>query len=346
MNFLPFIVSILIYFSATAISVLIIKSAERRNSKLLAAVGVLVPVIVATFRTSGVDFISYERMYDYIHNAGINYPTELGWKLLNMISPSFRVVLFLAALIFFGVSYIAIRKFDAKYRWMSWLVVLVVSTGAFYNVTRQAIASAFVFLALAFFYKKKYFRFVVCVALGALFHKTALIMLIFLPLYWLIMKRIKKLGLFTLIMSAIAMASVPIMVIALERLGLFLTYIENMRFEFSILFLFYVIPPVLFYAVKPNIFKDNKLLHYCLALYIFVIPMQFLGMMIPYADRIMLYFRPALAIAVPLIIQGYAEKSKIKGANVCRLYVVWFIVYHLIMGVLLNENGIYPYISF
>ena len=72
--------------------------------------------------------------------------------------------------------------------------------------------------------------------------------------------------------------------------------------------------------------------------------MQFLGMRIPYADRIMLYFRPMLAIAAPLMIVRYEELGKRKIVK--AFFIIWFIFYHIIMGVLLNENGMYPYMNF
>ena len=344
MSSLSIAISFLIYFFSAAFSVLFIKGAEKRKSRVLAAIGVLIPTIVATFREAGVDFYAYEGIYNHVH-AGGEYPMELGWITLNRIAPSYKALLFMAALIFFGVSYRAIRKFDEKYRWLSWLVILSVSTGMFYNVTRQAIASAFVFLGIACFSKKKYIRFAVCVALGALFHKTAIIMLLLLPLYWFVMKRVKKLMFVTLIMSGVALLCVPIVVAVVSRLGLFPSYVSMMNgFNLSVMFLFYTIPPLFYYALKPKLFKEDKHFRFCLALYLFVIPMQFLGMRIPYADRIMLYFRPMLAIVVPLMVARYDELGK--GKNAKRFYVLWFIFYHIIMGVLLNENAMYPYMNF
>lgn len=345
MSSLSIAISFLIYFFSAAFSVLFIKSAEKRKSKALAAIGVLIPATVAAFREAGVDFYAYEGIYNHVH-AGGEYPMELGWITLNRIAPSYKVLLFMAALIFFGVSYRAIRKFDEKYRWLSWLVILSVSTGMFYNVTRQAIASAFVFLGIAYFSKKKYISFALCVVLGALFHKTAIIMILLLPLYWFVMKRVKKLIFTTIIISGVALLSVPIVVSVASNLGIFSTYINNIGFNFSVLFLFYTLPPLFYYALKPSLFKDDTKFKFCLTLYLFIIPMQFLGMKIPYTDRIMLYFRPMLAIAIPLMIAKYEEMGKAKGKNARVFYVCWFIFYHIIMGVFLNENGMYPYINF
>ena len=345
MSFLAIAISFLIYFSSAAVSVLFIKGAEKRKSKFLALLGIIIPSIVAAFRESGIDYKTYEQIYDYIH-AGGAYPIEYGWRILNVIAPSFEFVQFIAAIIFFGVSYLAIRNFEIRYRWIAWLVTLSVSTGMFYNVTRQGIAAAFIFLGIAYFSKKKYLRFAISVALGAIFHKSALIMLLLVPLYWFIMKRVKKLMLVTAIMSAVALLSVPIVAALVSRLGMFSSYVESITFDFSLLFLFYTLPPLMLYAWKPSDFKDDKKLHFALAIYLFVIPIQFLGMRIAFADRIMLYFRPMLAIVVPLIIQHYDEKSKAKGKNARVFYVLWFIFYHVIMGVLLNENGMYPYINF
>ena len=345
MSFLPNALSFLIYFLSAAISVLLIKSSEKHKSKILAFLGVLVPIIVATFRESGVDFFVYKDIYVHIH-AGNSYPIEIGWQLLNIIAPTYRLLLCLSAVIFFGVSYWAIRKFETPHAWMSWIAILSVCSAFFYNGTRQAIASAFIFLGIAYFYKKKYIGFGICVILGTLFHKTAIIIILLLPLYWFVMKRVKKLVLSTVIMSAIALLSVPIIIFISKKLGFFSTYISDLKFDFSILFLFYTLPPLFLYAWKPSEFKDNKKLHFCLVLYFFVIPMQFLGMIIPYADRIMLYFRPMIAIAVPLMIQHYEGISKAKGKNAKVFYVFWFIFYHVIMGLILNENGMYPYINF
>ena len=336
-------ISFLIYFFSAAISVLFIKRAEKKKSKFLALLGIIIPSIVAAFRESGIDYPAYKQIYEHIH-AGGAYTIEYGWKLLNIIAPSFEALQFIAAIIFFGVSYLAICKFDAKYRWMSWLVILATSTGFFYNGIRQAIASAFVFLGISYFYKKKFFRFAVCVAAGALFHKTAWFILIILPIYWLVMKRVKKFGLVTVIMSAMALISVPIVIIVIKRLGIFLGYIQDITFNFSLLFLLYTLPPLLYYALKPSVFKEDKKFRFCLALYLLVIPMQFLGMRIPFADRIMLYFRPMLAIAIPLMIMRYDELGK--GKKIKAFYVLWFIFYHVIMGLVLNENGMYPYIDF
>ena len=346
MSFLSSAVSFLIYFFSAAVSVLFIKGAEKRKSKLLAAIGVLIPATVAAFREAGVDFHVYENIYNYIH-AGGNYPTEFGWELLNKIAPSYVALQFIAGLIFYGVSYKAITKFETKYRWVSWLAILSVTTAFFYNGIRQAIASAFVFLAIAYFYKKKYIGFAVCVVLGAFFHKTAIIIILLLPLYWFIMRRVKRPVIATAVMSGIAILCVPIIVGVVSRLGLFSSYIGMMSgFNFSVLFLLYTLPPLLVYAWKPSEFKDNKQFKFCLALYLFVIPMQFLGMRIPYADRIMLYFRPMLAIAAPLMIERYDELGKSKGKLVKAFFVLWFIFYHIIMGVILNENGMYPYMNF
>lgn len=345
MSFLPYALSFLIYFFSAAISVLLIKSSEKHKSKLLAALGVLVPVIVATFRQSGVDFEHYREIYHYIH-AGNAYPIEFSWSLMNRIAPTYEVLLFITALIFFSASYFAIRKFDSPNRWISWLIILSISTGMLYNVTRQAMAVSVVFLGIAYFYKKKYIRFVICVLFGAFFHKTAIVMLLLLPAYWLVMRKTKKLVLMTAIMSGVALLSVPIIIWGVTKLGIFSSYLQDLKFDLSLFFLFYTLPPLLLYAWKPSEFKDNKQLHFCLVLYFFVIPMQFLGMAIPYADRIMLYFRPVIAIAVPLMIQHYEGLSKAKGKNAKVFYVLWFIFYHVIMGVLLNENGMYPYINF
>lgn len=346
MSFLSNVISFLIYFFSAALSVFFIKRAEKKKKrKLSAALGVLIPSVVAAFRESGIDLATYRSWYDFIH-AGGKYDVELGWNILNKIAPSFAALQFLAAFIFFFVSYLAIKKFDAPNRWLSWLIILSLSTGMLYNMTRQAIAVAFIFLGTAYFSKKKYFKFLISVLLATLFHKTAIIMSLLLPLYWFIMKRVKKLILVTAIMSAASILCVPMIVWAVRRLGLFSTYMLDKSFELSLSFLLYTLPPLLLYAWKPSVFKEDKRVRFCLVLYLFIIPMQFLGMRLPFADRIMFYFRPAIAIAVPLMIARYAEIDKSKVKWIKAGYVLWFIFYHIMMGFLLNENGMYPYINF
>lgn len=343
MSFLSNTISFVIYFISTTISVLLIKSAEKRKSRSFALLGIVLPSIVAAFRESGIDLNAYRDIYQYIHTGGI-YPIEYGWQILNMIAPNFELLQFISAIVFFGVSYLAIRKFDVNYRWMSWLVILVMFTGFFYNGTRQAIAFAFALLGISYFYKKKFLGFVTCIAIGGFFHNSAWFVLVILIIYWFVMRRVNKFGLATLIMSVIALVSVPILENIIRKLGVYVGYIEGATFNFSISFLLYTLPPLLYYILKPSIIKEDKKLQFCLALYFLTIPLQCLGMRISYADRMALYFKPLLAIAVPLMIMRYDEFNK--GKRVRTFFISWFIFYHIIMGLVLNENGMYPYMDF
>lgn len=333
--------SILIYTSTFFLSVACIRFSEKRYfKKTFSFMGVIIPTVTATFRQSGTDLRAYEGIYNYIHRGG-SYEIEKGWLFLNRIAPTYKALLFIAAIIFFGVSYKAICKFIRKDKWVAWLIILVVCTGFFYNGTRQAIAAAFFFWGLSFFYEKKYFKFALAVFVATLFHESAWMVLLVTIAYWWLMKRVKNVFFSICILSAVGIAGIPMLSNVMNRLGLYTSYFSDNQFVFSITFLLYALPPLYFYYRNSKFFETDMKTKYCLSLYTLIIPMQFMGMRVQFLDRVGVYFNVILAILVPMIIQGYDVNKKrhsLRGA-----YMLWFIFYHIIMGIVLNENGMYPY---
>ena len=159
--------SILIYALTFTFSTYFIWLSEikKHQHKLFALIGLLIPSFTAAFRESGVDFWTYKEIYYYIHGGGKGY-TEWGWNVLNKIAPTHQAMLFLAAFIFLYVIYRALDKLVPENKAIAWFSVLIVPYTTFFNGMRQMLAVAFVFLAMAFIFEKKYVKSIILVLLG------------------------------------------------------------------------------------------------------------------------------------------------------------------------------------
>lgn len=336
--------SLLIYggtFLSSCMCVYLTKNKFLRGFFSLLAVGI--PSVTAAFRECGIDFVAYESMYRHIR-AGTGYETiEPLWYQLNRIMPSYEWLLFASAFIFLGMSYFAICLFLKEDRWLAWFIVLTVCYSTFYNGMRQMIAVSIVFAAVALIYKKKIIPGIVFIALAYFFHESALFMLVIL-FYLFISKRLRNIEGVIAILTAFSIIGLPAITMLIERIGMYTGYLEEINWHLSLSFLLYSIPPIIPYYIYRKYFTENQLLKMCFDLYMLIIPFQFLGMSINYADRVMLYFQIFIAILIPLMVQEISkniENNYWKG-----LYVGWFIFQYVVLNIVLQGQGTYPYMNF
>ncbi len=333
--------SIVIYALTFILSTFFIWLSEKKKRlhKFFVFVAIVIPSVTAAFRESGVDFWTYKDIYYHIHNGGKGY-TEWGWNLLNKISPTYQALLFLAAFIFLLTIYIAITKFKCENKEIAWFSILIIPYTAFFNGMRQMLAVSFVFLAIACIFRKKHLSGIILVLLGAGFHKTAYFAIIILWLYYLLIRKKKKVGFIITIISLAALVMAPLAIALVGRLGIFSKYFVNDTPNVSFGFLLYLLPPLFFYYRKRSVF-DDKMLNRCVAIYLLSIPFQVLGFRITYADRFMWFSQIFIAVIVSGVVSGY---NKVKPRNNIKLiYYGWFAFYHLVVNIILNGNAIYPY---
>lgn len=140
----------------------------------------------------GGDWKNYLVMYDYFRGLTFYeslFITDPGYGFFNYISQNLDIkdtilVNFLCSICFYLSFVFFYKKFDNY--WISLLIsfpylILVVSMG----YTRQSVAISFFLIAMLYAIEKKLFKFFLFSLLAFIFHKSAIIVLMFAPLFFL-----------------------------------------------------------------------------------------------------------------------------------------------------------------
>lgn len=145
----------------------------------------------------GTDLPNYKNMFEYISRSdwkkALGRSEEIGWSALNkvisILGGSFRTVLIVSAAIstlFTAIAYVKYSK-DAVLS-----IVLYMNLSCFVMVfsgLRQSVAISLGFLAFELVRKKKWFAFLIVVAIAMTFHISAFMILFMYPVYHFRMKR-------------------------------------------------------------------------------------------------------------------------------------------------------------
>ncbi|MDB9759827.1 EpsG family protein [Planktomarina sp.] len=166
----------------------------------------LIILFVGLRHEVGPDWYSYLRNMEYARGISliqfVSLLNDPGYGLLNWVGANFGggiyfVNSFSAALLCFGILTYCNFQPRPRLALLVALPYLIIFVGMGY--TRQSVAMGLVMLALVFLQREQVIRFILFVILGALFHKTALICLLFGILY-------KFKGLLMLILSILISA--------------------------------------------------------------------------------------------------------------------------------------------
>lgn len=354
------IISIIIYALTISITVffawLYEKKADTKFKKIMfLTLIVLVPILISTFRFKvGIDFKSYKEYYDlivkrYTNNISMPPEFEKGFIILNIIAyhvfNNAQGAFFLMSTLFTCFSIGGIIKFKDKVSIpISTLIFMTFFYSASFNGSRQLLAGAIVFFGLSYLLEKKYIKYLLFIILAALFHKTAVIALLF---YFLIPKFKEKTDYNDKKFNIIVIAFIilfPIIKIILQYmcnlLNMYSSYFE-VTGDSSIKFLLYIIPPlsVLLYFRKQIIDYDYKNIFW-IRLMILQIPLQFMGCYVRYMDRLSLYVSISQIIIMSMLTRIVDEKHK---EAIKWFVIIWYIFYYIVVYILLNGNGVYPY---
>lgn len=192
---LEMLFAFLVYLAAIVPATLLVGRAETLYSKkrtgrffLLMALAVLLPCLIAAFRgeTVGTDVLIYARPAYLRAAAAKSFPALIRMKtryepgylaisyLASHVLHSFNAMLFLTHFMILTPIYIGAHQL--KGRVPAWSVVLCYLAFFYvmtFNIMRQGIASAFIFLMFVELQNKKLFRAILCAVLSILFHSSA-----------------------------------------------------------------------------------------------------------------------------------------------------------------------------
>ncbi len=132
------------------------------------------------YRTIFYDSIDASQTFTELSAVGMEPGYIALMKLVELVGGDYTLLNFItAALTVIPACFVVYRY--SKMPWVSlWLYVTVTFFYNTMNFTRQSIAAAAIFLAYPFIRDKKHIRVLICVLIGALFHKSVLIMI---PVY-------------------------------------------------------------------------------------------------------------------------------------------------------------------
>ena len=120
------------------------------------------------------------------------YPSEFGYSwyniLVSYITANRYIFILLTTFVIYLLYYFSIKKYCANY---PFAVMLFMGLMFFFTFTylRQMIGVGAAWLGLQYIYKRKLYKFLLCILIAATFHNSAIVLL---PLYFIPTKRFKK----------------------------------------------------------------------------------------------------------------------------------------------------------
>lgn len=350
------ILSVFFYIFVFLIVVLLARRAVRLERLTTVLIIILILSLVSGLRayTVGIDTVSYRDIFEAILN---NDPT-LAWRniergfllisrLLLYINDHTNFLLFSFAVL--THSLIILRLWDfrkmASFPWsVAWYYV------SFYfmsmNVLRQYCAVAIIFFATRYLQKKNYIKFVICVGIAFLFHRSALIGLLFMGIEVINWKELdKKQKIFIML----GLATVPAYLgYILPNLQRYLKYFQAIGFDIGFMLplkivMFFLLGFGLAGIVRKNSSNEIESLFYINRVkiyYLVGLVLTFFGYFFSFMDRIGLVFYLFECVFIGIVVKNRKDRV------VCQVLFFLLIVYSFYSEFSRNGQGILPYLFF
>lgn len=159
---------------------------------------------IAAFRDGiGFDYMNYKKVFDNITINNTPFSSsniELGYYLINLLSTSFVVVVFISAILAIPLKI----KVICEYSEDGLLSLLMYFTSVFImfdmGVMRQGISIAIGLLSIRYILNRDFKRFIITILCGTLFHITIITMI---PLYFIGDKKINRKIIYSLSFAAL-----------------------------------------------------------------------------------------------------------------------------------------------
>ena len=339
---------------------------------LCSAISVLIPSILAGLRdvSIGTDITAYV-ISEF--NIALNidsfsqytkwiWEKETGYMLLVFtvakIFGNIQWLLFFIEFIIMVCVYIGAWKFREK---VSLPFLLMIYFLFFYNLSynmiRQAISMAIIFMATSWLFEKRYVKYFVAIAIAMLFHTTAFVGVISFFIFWFLNSshlidnaRAKNLrGYLIMIVIAIGCISLPYITQFLVNSGIlssrYLLYFEgDIVTSYTFENIIYLIEIVLVLAFSRNLETQiENFAYYKVNLACTFFTLQLSNTML-YGNRLSLYFaiiNILLLAKMPWMMQNRYNRGIFISVTFAMFFVYWLYVY-----IINGASDTYPYITF
>lgn len=371
-----------IYLLSFLISCLLMYFAEKLNrasailTSLFIFLSILIPSVLAGARalTIGTDVITYvSPMYNAASSATSffsfqNIPIlngiilipissfEVGFtSYIYIITKVFGNLFFSLFFIqFICIGLIILGLWSLRGKFPVWLGLSIYYLSLFnpsLNLVRQSIAIAIIIFGFKYLIQNNWVKYVIVVICACLFHKTAIVGLIILLLFYCFLEKKngkkffnqnEKLMIVTILVGLIVL--VPFTRnIALKIIGLS-SYTQGYlsgNESFAINQLILRLPILLFILIQWKQVKNSQLKYFFLSILICDVFTSQLASMSDFASRISLYFSAYYIFIVPYFIN---DENKIRRTILTIFVISYFLFYWYYSFVIMNYNQTVPYL--
>lgn len=340
---------IYIYYGFCVLSVIFAWIAQKKNSKILYIFSTMLVCIIVGFRGINVG-IDTEVYYTYIEwiQDGIFQTSDVGFyyfaKFLLYINDSAEFVVGIFSIL--TIVFIFARFWSLRDRLSLPLLQFVFM--AFYlqlcmNIMRQFFSISIVFWATRFLEKKKYGIYVLLNVLAVSFHKSSIIGLVLLFIYYYISE---KISIKKLIILFLSLCIVPVMAIVYMNkfLGDYSNYLSSSNvnlglmifLKLGVLILYIVTRHKALCAKKQECIFDKTIF----LIYFIGLGITALGYFYTYVDRVGLLFM----LFEPVCLARMSSK----GINwkIFKAFTLLLSIFLIVVNYRSNGNGIFPYTWF
>ncbi|MDT2827203.1 EpsG family protein [Enterococcus viikkiensis] len=323
-------------------------------------IGLLLPVLLSTFRTVGTDYGTYLSIFN--HSSDLDLLTmltvELGYKEIGntviiwiaSILGSFRWYLFIYSSATIVLTYNALKKLSPENITISYFVYLTMYFTQSMNIIRQSLAVAIIFYGYYYLIQRDLKKYLVICIIATSFHMSALIAF---PLFFFldennnIRKKLFIVFSFFLIFAVLNYEKFFLFIGGINSFG-FDRYTEyasysgsidtNNKIFFMNLFIFLIV-----FIFRKKMFKNDKLYFFY---YLMIVGLIFgiSGFFSPYLKRLSLYSEIVYIVVLPMLtdmFEGVNEKILLK-----YLLFISCVMYFFIAYTWLKFGAIIPYETF
>lgn len=333
----------LIYFSTFFIVFLMACLAQRKNKKAYMIFAAIVLTFIAGLRanTVGIDTQGYTELFARIAQGRLDlaYGLEISFKyicaFLLAIWNNSNFLFLIFALITNILIFVRLWELR-EYISLPWAVIIYFAGFYFttFNIVRQFVAVSIIFFATRYLTKKKYFKFLLFVAIAFLFHKSALlgVLLVAFDIFaWkhLTNKQKRLLTLFWIL------GIIVVLLFGALIIGRYVNYFKNIQFDFGIvvfikmaLFVFTVALLIgeKWHDTDKNGYSVGAYTCNTAKVYYAVgILLTMLGYMFSYMDRIGIYFYLFETVYIGMVMKSKRVEILIKLA-IAALYLMLLLV--------------------
>ena len=368
----------------------LIYAAEKIDMRIirlsLLVIAIIIPAFLAGFRnlSIGTDVMNYVQPMYLSANVSKNFFSYLQVPILHdyMFVPisTFEVgytalvfictkifgnifsVLFLTQVLIIGGVLAGLWKFREKISvWIGMLIYYLIFYNISLNMVRQSIAMSIIIFAFPYLYNKEYIKYIILIVIAVLFHKTAIIGLIIMAIYFIYtsdnnMECIKdwkgallsynKNNFRFIIMTLISFCIVfipQLLKITLKVLGVS-SYADgyiNGNASFSLNQIIMRIPLLLIFFICYRKISNNKLKLFFFSMIVCDLASSQLASTSTFASRISLYFMIFYVYIIPYCL----NQESIYIKNILILFLIMYLlVYWYYNFVYLGYNETIPYV--